>query len=268
MRRGRHRHGVQSRHPETYYDAPTKLQIAAIDSENHQLSYSATGLPQGLSISQFTGQITGTPTVTGSSTVTVTVSDPMTAASTTISFTWAIPNPPCNPANPNLLANPGFESGISGWSATPNVIVADTGTEAARSGTHSAWLDGYTTPHTDTLSQTVTLPLGCTYMLSYYQSIDTTDGSNAVDTLTTEVLASNGTVLKTLNPASNIDWTGTTPSAPATPATYQLVTVDLTSAVAGQQTITLKFIGAETNAGGGTTDFLLDDLALTVAPAP
>ncbi|NJP78134.1 M4 family peptidase, partial [Streptomyces sp. AA8] len=51
------------------------LQIKATSSNSGALSYSATGLPAGLSINASTGLISGTPTATGTSNVTVTVKD-------------------------------------------------------------------------------------------------------------------------------------------------------------------------------------------------
>ncbi len=52
------------------------LQIRASDSASGQtLTYTATGLPAGLSINSATGLITGTPTTAGTSTVTVTATD-------------------------------------------------------------------------------------------------------------------------------------------------------------------------------------------------
>lgn len=54
------------------------------------LTYSATGLPDGLSISS-TGLISGVPTTLGSSDVTVTVTDD-TGATATTSFTWRVAN--------------------------------------------------------------------------------------------------------------------------------------------------------------------------------
>jgi len=52
------------------------VQISATDSASGQtLTYSATGLPAGLSISTATGLISGSPTAAGSSTVTVTARD-------------------------------------------------------------------------------------------------------------------------------------------------------------------------------------------------
>lgn len=112
------------------------------------LTYSATGLPAGLSISS-TGLISGSPTATGTSSVTV-----------------------------------------------------------AQSGSWFAWLDGYSSPHTDTLAQTVTVPTGYSnYTLTYYQDIDTSErsSSGAVDTLTLQVLNSSGTVLSTLSTYSNLN---------------------------------------------------------------
>src|SRR6202007_1840801 len=67
--------------------AITPLQIQATDSASGQtLTYSATGLPAGLSISS-SGQITGTPTTAGTYSVTVTAKD-TTNASGSATFTW------------------------------------------------------------------------------------------------------------------------------------------------------------------------------------
>ncbi|MFL6077859.1 MAG: endo-1,4-beta-xylanase [Mycobacteriales bacterium] len=69
---------------------PASLQIQASDSAAGQtLSYSATGLPAGLSINAGTGLISGTPTANGTSSVTVTVRD-TTNASGSASFSWTI----------------------------------------------------------------------------------------------------------------------------------------------------------------------------------
>jgi endo-1,4-beta-xylanase len=64
-------------------------QIQASDSGGAALTYSATGLPAGLSINSSTGVISGTPTAAGTSTVTVTATD-STGASGTTTFTWAV----------------------------------------------------------------------------------------------------------------------------------------------------------------------------------
>ncbi|WP_432095393.1 M4 family metallopeptidase [Streptomyces sp. bgisy100] len=68
---------------------PASLQIKATSSTTGALTYSATGLPAGLSINASTGLISGTPTTAGTSNVTVTVKD--SAGKTgTASFTWTV----------------------------------------------------------------------------------------------------------------------------------------------------------------------------------
>ncbi|MFC9332010.1 RICIN domain-containing protein [Kitasatospora sp. NPDC057015] len=70
--------------------AVAPLQISATDSATGQsLTYTATGLPTGLTINSITGQITGTPTSVGTTTVTVTATD-TTGASGYATFTWAV----------------------------------------------------------------------------------------------------------------------------------------------------------------------------------
>ena len=66
------------------------LQIQASDSASGQtLTYSAAGLPAGLSVNSSTGLISGTPTTAGTSTVTVTAKD-TTGASGSASFSWTV----------------------------------------------------------------------------------------------------------------------------------------------------------------------------------
>jgi non-reducing end alpha-L-arabinofuranosidase len=66
------------------------VQIHASDSASGQtLTYSASGLPTGLSINSATGLISGTPTSAGTSNVTVTATD-TTGASGSAAFTWTV----------------------------------------------------------------------------------------------------------------------------------------------------------------------------------
>ena len=233
------------------------LQIKGSDSASGQtLTYSAAGLPAGLSISS-SGLISGTPTTAGSSSVTVTAKDTTGAAGST-SFTWTVNSATGTCTAKQLLGNPGFESGNTAWSATSDVILDNSETEPyeqSHSGSWFAWLDGYGTPHTDTLAQAVTLPTGChNYTLSFWKHTDTSEStSSAVDTLKVQLLNSSGTVLTTLATFSNLN----------AASGYQQASYSI-AGYAGQK-VTLKFTGTETDRGFGTTDFTLDDAAINVS---
>ncbi|MBR7837961.1 putative Ig domain-containing protein [Actinospica durhamensis] len=230
------------------------LQISASDSASGQtLTYSATGLPAGLSIST-SGLISGTPTTAATYSVTVTAKD-TTGASGSATFTWTISAASgggCTAAQ--LIGNPGFETGaISPWTATSGVLNNDTVDEPAHSGSWDAWLDGYGTTHTDTLAQKVTIPSTCTTAtFSFWLHIDTaeTTTTTAYDTLKVQVLNSSGTVLGTLATFSNLNHiTG-----------YAQHSYSLASYIG--QTVTLKFTGAEDSSL--QTSFVIDDNALNV----
>jgi hypothetical protein len=133
-------------------------------------------------------------------------------------------------------------------------VVSDNTQEPPHSGSWDAWLDGYGTTHTDALSQTVTLPTGCsTYNLSFWLHIDTAETTTTTkyDTLKVQVLNSSGTVLSTLHTYSNLDH-----NTGYTQPSFSL------SAYAGQ-TITLKFTGSEDYEL--QTSFVIDDTAINVS---
>ncbi|MFD8787228.1 M1 family aminopeptidase, partial [Kitasatospora sp. NPDC059599] len=148
----------------------------------------------------------------------------------------------CTPAQ--VVANGGFESGSSPWTAPSGAITADSG-QSAHSGSSYAWLDGYGSTHTDTLSQTLTLPTGCaTATLGFWLHVDTaeTTTSTAYDKLTVKLGST------TLATYSNLDAGNG----------YVHKTVDV-SAFAGQ-TATLAFTGVEDSSL--QTGFVLDDVTL------
>jgi len=145
-----------------------------------------------------------------------------------------------------LLGNPGFESGNTTWTASSGVITTSS-SEAARTGSYKAWLDGYGTATTDTLSQSVSIPSGCSATLSFYLHIDTaeTTTSTAYDKLTVTAGSTTLATYSNLNAASG----------------YVLKSFDVSS-LAGT-TATIKFTGVE----GSTlqTSFVIDDTALNVS---
>ncbi|MBS2966606.1 cellulose binding domain-containing protein, partial [Actinocrinis puniceicyclus] len=114
--------------------AVSGLQIQAADSGSGQsLTYSASGLPAGLSISS-SGLISGTPTVSGTFNVTVTAKDG-TGASGSASFTWTIGAG--SSGNTVTVTNPGAQSGTVGTAISGvQVQAADSG--SGQSLTYSA----------------------------------------------------------------------------------------------------------------------------------
>ncbi|MET9451375.1 M4 family metallopeptidase [Streptomyces cinerochromogenes] len=219
------------------------LQIQASSTNSGALTYSASGLPAGLSINSSTGLISGTPTTAGTSSTTVTVTD-STGATGTATFGWTVSTTGGGCTSTQLLSNPGFESGSTGWTATSGVITTDSG-EASHGGSYKAWLDGYGSSHTDTLSQSVTIPAGCKATLTFYLHIDTaeTTTSTQYDKLTVTAGSKTLATYSNLNAASG----------------YTQKTFDLSS-LAGS-TVTLKFNGVEDSAL--QTSFVVDDTALT-----
>ncbi|MER6961296.1 MULTISPECIES: M4 family metallopeptidase [unclassified Streptomyces] len=220
------------------------LQISASSTNSGTLTYAASGLPTGLSISS-TGLISGTPTTAGSYSTTVTVTD-STGATGTASFTWTVSSTgggSCT--STQLLGNAGFESGNTTWTATSGVITSSS-SQAARTGSYKAWLDGYGSTHTDTLTQSVTIPSGCTSTtFTFYIHIDTaeTTTSTQYDKLTVTAGSTTLATYSNLNAATG----------------YVQKSFSLGS-FAGS-TVALKFSGVEDSSL--QTSFVIDDTAVT-----
>ena len=224
----------------------TSLQMSA-SGGTPPYTWSASGLPPGLSINSSTGLISGTPTTAGAYTVTVTARDTANVSGST-SFSWTINTTGgCTGAGQKLV-NPGFESGSTGWTATSGVIGQwGSSGQPTHSGTWNAWLDGYGTTHTDTLSQTVTIPTGCTsYTLTFWLHIDSTESTTSIayDKLTVQVGSTTLATYSNLNKAAG----------------YSQKSFNV-SGFAGQ-TVTLKFTGTEDFSL--QTSFVIDDTALNV----
>ena len=223
------------------------LQISATDSASGQtLTYSATGLPAGLSINASSGLISGTPTTAGTYSSTVTAKD-TTNATGSATFTWTISGSGGGGScSGQKLANPGFESGATSWTASSGVITTDSG-QAAHAGSYKAWLDGYGATHTDTLSQSVSIPAGCTATLSFYLHIDSaeTTTTTAYDKLTVKAGSTTLATYSNLNKASG----------------YVLKSFNVSS-LAGQ-TVSISFSATEDSSL--QTSFVVDDTALTLS---
>ena len=100
--------------------AAASLQITATDSASGQtLTYSATGLPPGLSISS-SGLISGTPTTAGTYSVTVTATD-TTGASGSAAFTITV----SPAANTVTVTNPGSQAMTVGAAASLQITATD-----------------------------------------------------------------------------------------------------------------------------------------------
>src|SRR5215468_8970458 len=221
------------------------------------VTLSNSALPSGVTASFGTNPTTSTSVLTftasstattGTSTITITGTSGSLTHTTTISLTIS------SNAPQQLLGNPGFENGTNTapWTLTAGVINNSTA-EPPHSGAWDAWLDGYGTTHTDSATQTVTIPsTATTATLSFWLHIDTaeTTTTTAFDTLQVQVLNTSNTVLATLGTFSNLN----------AAAGYQQHSFSVINFKG--QTIKIRFLGKEDSSL--QTSFVIDDTALNV----
>ena len=145
-----------------------------------------------------------------------------------------------------MVTNGGFEGG-TGWTQSPaGVVTSGAGTVAARTGTWRALLGGNGTGETESVTQSVTIPSGCTASLTYYLRVTTSETSHPFDYFRAQV---NGVTLQEYNDIN-------------AGASYVLRTLDL-SAYAGQM-ISLRLLSVDD--GSIQTSFWLDDVSITGGP--
>lgn len=220
------------------------------------VSLSTSALPSGVTASFGTNPTPSTSslTFTASSTATTgTTTVTVTGISGTLTHTTTISLTISSASAQNLIVNGGFETGTATpWTLTAGVLNNSTA-EPPHSGAWDAWLDGYGTTHTDSATQTVTIPSTATIAtLTFWLHIDTaeTTTTTAFDTLRVQVLNSSGTVLATLGTFSNLNKA----------AGYTQRSFSMNSFIG--QTVRVRFLGQEDSSL--QTSFVLDDIALNV----
>ncbi len=216
------------------------------------VSLTASGLPSGVTASFNPASTTSTSTLTltaaataatGTSTVTITGTSGSLTHSTTLSLTVN-----ASGTSTQLLANTGIESTLSPWTGSSGIdCSAGCSGESAHAGTGFAWLNGYGSTHTDTLSQSVTIPAGKTSAtLQFYLHVDTAETSTttAYDKLTVKLGSTTVATFSNLNAATG----------------YQVHSYNVT--VTPGSNVTLTFTGTEDSSL--QTSFVIDDVTLTV----
>jgi hypothetical protein len=225
------------------------------------VTLSASGLPAGVTAAFGTNPTTSTSVVTftasttattGTASVTITGTSGALTHTTAISLTVNAVG-----GGTQLIVNGGFETGTTTappWTLTAGVLNTSA-SEPPHAGTKDAWMDGYGTTHTDTVTQSVTIPsTATTATLTFFLHIDTaeTTTTTAFDTLTVQVLNSAGTVLQTLGTFSNLN--------KAAGYVQRSLPISVTS-IKGT-TVQIRFTGKED--ASLQTSFVLDDVALNV----
>ncbi|MFJ8687432.1 M28 family peptidase [Micromonospora wenchangensis] len=227
------------------------VSTATTSGSAQTVALSAAGAPSGVSVSFSPSSVTSG----GSSTMTVSASSSASlgtftltvtgtgSATRTASYTVTVTGTgSCTGGQ--VVGNGGFESGTSPWTATSGVIT-NSSSQPARTGSYKAWLNGTGSTSTDTLSQSVTVPAGCSsYTLAFYLHIDSTERTTTVayDKLVVQVGTTTLATYSNLNKATG----------------YTLRSFDV-GAYAGQ-TVTLKFTGTED--ASLQTSFVIDDVTL------
>lgn len=211
------------------------LRVQATDSEPRDVRFAATDLPAGLQLDASTGLIHGRPTQPGTHSVTLTATDSTKARGNTV-ISWVV----STRKGSRSAVNGDFEAGTGGWTQSAGVIRDDG--QYSNDGLGYAWLGGYGSTHTDSLSQRITIPFTGRPSLRFALRVNGDDTANQ-DALQLTV---DGRTVRTFTAAQ---------SGP----TYVDQSVDLTPYRG--RTVTLAWTSTEDDAT--PTTFLLDDIAVS-----
>jgi hypothetical protein len=214
------------------------LQITGHDSDSSQtLTYTATGLPAGLSISS-SGLISGTATTAGSSQVTVKATDGTNASGST-TFTFTVTS-----ASGGGVTNGGFETGsLSGWTSAGSTGVTGSGTH---SGGYAAMVGSTSPSATSSITQTFTAPAGSGTLAFWY---DVTCPDTVTYDWATATLKDNTT--------------GTTSTVLAKTCTQGAGWKQVTTAVTAGHSYTLTLVSKDDGYAGDATYTLYDDVTVS-----
>jgi hypothetical protein len=231
--------------------ASDTITITPANGFTGSVALSASGLPTGVTASFNPATTTSSSTLTlsasstattGTKTVTITGVSGSLSHAATVSLTVNA----AGGGSVQVLGNTGFETGTAAPWTTSSGVVSNNTSEPPHAGTWDAWMDGYGSAHTDTVSQTVTIPAGkATGALQFYLHIDTAEtGTTAYDKLTVKLGSTTLATFSNVNAASG----------------YQVHSYNV--AVTAGSSLTLTFTGTED--ASLQTSFVLDDVTLTV----
>lgn len=230
--------------------ATSTISTATTSGSAQTVALSASGAPAGVTVSFSPASVTSgssstmtVATTSGAAAGTYTLTVTGTGAVThTTAYTLTVKGAGGCTAQ-QLMANGGFENGTTPWTGDTGAIGAHAG-QSAHGGSRFAWLGGYGRSATESLSQSVTVPAGCSKAtLTYWLHIDTDESDRvAYDTFKVKVGSTTLTTLSNTDASSG----------------YTQRTVDLTPYIG--QRITVTFAAAEDSSL--QTSFVIDDAAL------
>ncbi|HEX4831808.1 MAG TPA: glycoside hydrolase family 48 protein [Trebonia sp.] len=225
------------------------LQVHATDSASGKtLTYSATDLPLGLSISSATGAVTGSPTMAGSYTTTVTVNDGSGGSS--VNFDWTIGGTPAG--NTVTVTNPGTQTGTTGTAASLQVHATDSASGQTLTYTATSLPAGLSISTSGLITGTPTTAGSSTVTVT---AKDTTGATGSATFTWTISSAGGGGGACHVTYTKNSDWPGgfTAQVTIANTSTTALSSWSLTFTFPGDQKITSNFNGGFSQTGQNAT---------------